>query len=70
MTKDKFLNTHWGAGMKVLCKPMELKYKAYTQPVVCVNFDQCLIATCDEDTDDASEWNWWRCENCEIVNEQ
>ena len=69
MTIKQFKNTRWGTGIKVLCKPSEIKYEAYVEYVVCVNFDQCLIATCENDSDDAFAWSWWRCENCEIVNE-
>lgn len=69
MTIKQFNNTRWGAGMKVLCKPQNMEYDAYVEEVVSVNFDQCLIATVDNDTDDMESWTWWRCENCEIVNE-
>lgn len=55
--------------MKVLCKPMGMRYEPYVADVVSVNFDQALIATADEDSDDTESWLWYRCENCEIVNE-
>lgn len=68
MTIEQFNNTRWGAGMKVHCKPMGVKYEPYVADVVSVNFDQALIATSDEDSDDTESWCWYRCENCEIVN--
>lgn len=69
MTIEQFNNTQWGAGMRVLCKPMTMRYNPYVAVVVSVNFDQALIATADEDSDDTESWLWYRCENCEIVAE-
>lgn len=70
MTQEEFNNTRWGSMMKVRCNPMNMKFEATTEVVVSVNFDQCLIGTVDEDLADTSNLNWWRCENCEIVNEE
>lgn len=55
--------------MRVHCNPMRMRYEPYVADVVCVNFDQALIATADEDSDDTESWRWYRCENCEIVTE-
>ncbi len=70
MTIEQFNKTRWGAGMKVLCKPMTMRYNPYVAVVVSVNFDQALIATADEDSDDTESWLWHRCESCEIVNHE
>lgn len=67
MTIKQFNNIKWGAGMKVLCKPSNMEYEACVETLVSVNFDQCLIATASDP--ESESWTWWRCENCEIVNE-
>lgn len=64
MTIEQFNKTRWGAGMKVLCKPMGVKYEPYEADVVSVDFDQCLIGIPDQV---GTEVRWLRCENCEIV---
>lgn len=69
MTIEQFNSTRWGAGMKVLCQPLNMGYEAYVADIVCVNLDQALIAVADEDSDDMESWSWYRCENCEIVLE-
>lgn len=70
MTIKQFNNTRWRAGTKVLCRPMGMRYEPYVAVVVSVNFDQALIATVDEDSDDTESWLWHRCESCEIVNHE
>lgn len=55
--------------MRVLCKPQNMEYEARVENLAAVNFDQCLIATLPDVRED-DEPSWWRCENCEIVNEQ
>lgn len=55
--------------MKVHCKSMVRPDRSYVAVVVCLNFDQALIAIADEDTDDTDSWIWYRCENCEIALE-
>lgn len=70
MTIDEFNSTRWGAGMRVHCKSMNLMFVSQVAYVVAVNFDQCLIATASEsDNGRMEEWSWWRCENCELVDE-
>lgn len=66
MTPEQFSKTRWGAGMKVLCKPSNMKYEAYVADVVSVDFDQCLIGVLENTEDD--NIRWFRYENCEIVN--
>lgn len=72
MTIEEFNKTKFYAGMRFLCKPMNGEWEATTETIISVNFDQKLIATIpdnlsEEDSDDPSLWNWWRCENCEII---
>lgn len=69
MTTEQFTKTRWCAGMRVLCKPQNMEYEARVENLAAVNFDQCLIATLPDVRED-DEPSWWRCENCEIVNEQ
>lgn len=68
MTIEQFNNTRWGAGVKVLCKPMKMKYKPYVADVVSVHFDQALIGVMENPESENDEIRWLRCENCEIVN--
>lgn len=72
MTIEEFNNTKFYAGMRFLCKPMNGEWEASAETIISVNFDQKLIATIpdnrlEEDDDDPSSWNWWRCENCELI---
>lgn len=69
MTIEQFNSTKWCAGMKVHCNPMGVKYEPFVDDVVSVNLDQALIAVAMGPIDDAEQWMWFRCENCEIVTE-
>lgn len=67
MTIEQFNKTRWCAGMKVHCKPMNMDYEAEVHTVNSVNFDQALIATNNHKYEMETN-QWWRCENCEIIN--
>lgn len=67
MTIEQFNNTRFHAGMRFLCKPMNEEWEATEETIASVNFDQRLIATIPDNAEDKDSWNWWRCENCEIV---
>lgn len=68
MTIEQFNNTRWGAGIRVLCKPMGVQYEPYEADVVSVDFDQCLIGVMKNPESEDEDIRWLRCENCEIIN--
>lgn len=71
MTIEEFKNTDWREGMKVRCRPNNEHHSLSIGVVVMFNFDQRLIATLPPgDANDPFEWEWWRCENCELITEQ
>lgn len=61
MTIEEFNKTRFHAGMKVM-------YNGEIYPLASANFDEKLVAYVDGyDEDDKPEFNWVRCENCEII---
>lgn len=69
MTIEQFNKTEFYAGMRFLCKPTNGGWEATEETIISVNFDQKLIATIPDNAADDDTWNWWRCENCEIVKQ-
>lgn len=69
MTIEQFNNTRWGAGMRVHCNPMGMRYEPYVADVAGVDFDQSLIGVKKDLESETEELSWFRCENCEIVAE-
>lgn len=67
MTQQEFLDTSFHAGMKV----KHLKY-GKTYDVESVDFEECLIGVpasqLFEDGDE-NDTQWFRCENCIIVDD-
>lgn len=79
MTQEEFLDIEWVAGTKVKCRRNYPGMGQEEMVVFAIDFDQCLIATISLDEDKAlNEFGedryepspyWWRCENCELVEE-
>lgn len=70
MTQEEFLDTEWTAGARVRCRRNYPGMGEEIMEVLSVDFDQCLIATIpSENTLEAFDPYWWRCENCELVDE-
>ena len=69
MTINEFDNTQFYAGMKFLCSPRNGDWDATVETIISVNFDQKLIATLPDNAEDDDNWNWWRCESCELVKD-
>lgn len=64
MTIEEFNNTKWHYGMEAVIHSEA--YGTIQRPIVTVNFDQALIGI-ETDGDD-KQLDWFRCENCEIVD--
>lgn len=67
MTIEEFNKIIWRTDMKVRCSPMQMKFGIQEFCVASVNFDQALIGT--SVTGEDVYFTWWRCENCELINE-
>ncbi len=63
MTIEEFNNTKFYAGMEVVIHSK--LYGSIQRPIASVNFDQALIGI-ETDNDD-EQLDWFRCENCDIV---
>lgn len=66
MTIEEFNNTAWHAGMEAVIHSEA--YGTIQRPIASVNFDQALIGI-ENDTDD-EQLDWFRCENCDIIEEK
>ncbi len=66
MTIEEFKNTRWRIGMEVILHSKQ--YGSFQRPLASVNFDQALIGI-EPDYDDDDQLDWFRCENCGLIEE-
>ncbi len=65
MTIQEFDNTAFHAGMEVIIHSRRLG--TIQREIATVDFDQALIGVRREYDDDDEQFDWYRCENCDIV---